>query len=404
MQRAAVLAAVTAASSDSQASTLERVSRSYAGLIRRELSPPVERTAELLDYLRKQRLWKRYGSLKQATTWPEGARIEQQDYWLADPEIPSATGAITDEVIDEPPQLAVALRLVRERNYTRTDRGRALLVALGDHKVSALREGSSDWGIESNPFILGPAPRAVLLYALLDADYDFVRAAFKVAPVGGDFTRGTFADSLNDACRQLRQEWVRRARTGTERKQLDRLESWAREIDKGRRSGKEWGGGRPPDQLATLRLEPLVDLGLITKLDRATYRYRLTAGQQAFFQAIRDQSNADEFLSESLFGALVQSGSHTPSRASDEEVWELMEDAYRHLRSRLGFASFTEVALVAIGRLLDKDNGRYFEVGDGVRVVRARQREEPRSVRLGPSRRGALTYMKLTGGREHERQ
>src|SRR5436309_1462450 len=78
MQRAAVLTAVSAASSDSQASTLERVSRSYAGLIRRQLNPPLERTAELLDYLRKQRLWKRYGSLKQASTWPEGARIEQQ--------------------------------------------------------------------------------------------------------------------------------------------------------------------------------------------------------------------------------------------------------------------------------------------------------------------------------------
>jgi hypothetical protein len=216
MQRAGVFVAVTAASSDSQAMTLETVSRSYAALIRRQFNPPLDRTPDLLDYLRKQRLWKRYGSLKQAVEWPEGARVEQQDYWLGDPAVPSATGAITDEVIDEPPQLMVALRLIRDRNHTRTDRGRALLTVLCDRKLAALREGSSDWGAESNPFIMDPAPGAVLLYALLDADYDFVRAAFAVAPVGGDFTRGTFADSLNDACRQLRQEWVRRARTGSE--------------------------------------------------------------------------------------------------------------------------------------------------------------------------------------------
>jgi hypothetical protein len=398
MQRAGVLSAIVVAASDSQATSLEGISRSYTKLIRRSVAVPSMEGEVILQYLRKQRLWKRYGTLKQAEEWPEDAQVEQQDYWLADPAVPSATGAVTDDVIDEPPQLAAALRLIRDQNYTRTDRGRALLAVLeGD--VQTLREGSTSWGPNDNPFIIGWAARAVLLYALLDADYDFLRASFEFAPVGeNEFTRSTFADSLNDACRALRRAWVRRARSGSERKLLDRLERWAQEIDKGRRSGREWGGGRPPDQLATLRLEPYVDLGLITKLDRAAYRYRLDEGQRSFFDEVGGEGDAEIFLGQSLFAALVRSAGRNPQRTSDAEVWDRMEAAYHELRSRLGFASFVEVALVAIGRLLEEGGGRYFEVGDGVRVVRARQKQEPRRVRLGPTRRGALTYMKLVGG------
>jgi hypothetical protein len=140
MQRAGVLSAIVVAASDSQATSLEGISRSYTKLIRRSVAVPSMEGEVILQYLRKQRLWKRYGTLKQAEEWPEDAQVEQQDYWLADPAVPSATGAVTDDVIDEPPQLAAALRLIRDQNYTRTDRGRALLAVLeGD--VQTLREG-----------------------------------------------------------------------------------------------------------------------------------------------------------------------------------------------------------------------------------------------------------------------
>ena len=87
----------------------------------------------------------------------------------------------------------------------------------------------------------------------------------------------------------------------------------------------------------------------------------------------------------------------------DEEIWERVRTAYSMLKSALGFASFEEVALLAIGQLLNESLGdRYFEVGDGLRVIQDRQKAEPRRVRFGVRRGGGLTYMKIVEGRGDE--
>jgi hypothetical protein len=235
-----------------------------------------------------------------------------------------------------------------------------------------------------------------LAYALLDSDFDFVRAAYRVAPVGADFTRAEFADTLNEACRVLKRQWTRQARSGADRRLLARLDDWARQIDRPRRSGKEWGGGRPPDQLATLRLEPYVDLGLLSRRSRTSYRYGLSEGQRRFFGAVAGAEDADQFLKRDLFSRFVEAGGvSAPSRLEPDEIWERVRNAYDILKSSLGFASFEEVVLLAIGQLLDEDESRYFEIGDGVDVIRERQRSHPRAIRFGVKRGGGLTYMKV---------
>ena len=225
-------------------------------------------------------------AIRHSESLPADAQIELQDLWLADPRIPSATGAITDQVIDEPPQLAESMRLIRAKNFTRTDRGRALLALLSDDERRALATGQVSDGAHTNLFLLSLG-RALLPCLRPPRRRLRVRAgSIRRHPRGQEFTRAQFADHLNEACRTLRQRWVRRARSGAERRLLTRLDEWAKLIDRPRLSGKKWGGGRPPDQLATVRLEPYVDFGMVTRLSRSAYRYELSAAQQAFFDEL----------------------------------------------------------------------------------------------------------------------
>jgi hypothetical protein len=398
MQRLAAPLAVTAASSESRATSLSAISGDAAALLQRHVAAPSDRAGAVLEYVQRLRLWKeRYPHLRGVRSMPEDLVVEAQDLWLADPAVPSATGAITVEAIDEPPQLAANLRLVRPKNFTRTDRGRALL-ALAEGCVASLRSGAP----EPNPIGLSPGSRALLLYAILEADLDFVRAAYEVTleRKGAEFTRPTFGECLPEACRRLRERWLRKVRSGEERRQVDDLARLAKTIEETSPGPwgkpKTWGGGRARDQTGTVRLEPYVDLGVVTRKNRFEYTYLLNDRQAGFFKRLIDADAAEEFLDEQLFAVYLGSlGVDDPAPATAEEIWDGVTSAYAILRSQLGYASFKEVVLLAIGRLLDRGEGRYFEVAHGIDVIRAQQRADPRTIRFGIMRGGGLTYMKI---------
>jgi len=400
MQRLGVVLAIAAAASDSRATTLEGISRTYADLLRR-LLPVSDREESVLHYIAEQRLWKRYPELHadgQARHLGKVARVEFQDICLADPRVPSPTGAITKEVVDEPPQLAASLQLVRNKNYTLSDRGRALGRAASP-AIAALRQGKLD----PNPFVLTPGSRAFLIYTFLDADADFMRAIYRIVlkELGSEFTRPSFGEQLPGACLALRSEWIPKARSAALQNRLARLEKLAALIARPVQEQRTWGGGRPRDQTGTLRIEPYVDLALVTRPNRAKYDYRLTDSQRHFWQDLVAAEDAESFLDGSLFRSFVQSqnGGREPERLSSDDVWVRIRDAYSEMKSGLGYESFREVVLLAIARLLDEDESVYFEVGDGIRAIRARQKDDPKAVRFGVARGGALTYMKIVDRR-----
>jgi ABC-type dipeptide/oligopeptide/nickel transport system ATPase component len=109
MQRPGHLVAVAAAASETAPINLSGLAQRYAEIVRRRHQVDEGRSDEVIRYIRALRLWKRYGGhqgalakLDQPGALPP---VERQDLWLADPDLPSATGAVTDEVTDELPQL-----------------------------------------------------------------------------------------------------------------------------------------------------------------------------------------------------------------------------------------------------------------------------------------------------------
>lgn len=396
MQRLGSLFGATVAASDSRPTSLEGIGNASMRMLSRPVRLKPDDTY-VLEYVHRQRLWERYPKLhglsRDVERVPE-VTIDAQDVWLADPDLPSSTGAVTAEVVHEPPQLASAIQLVRSRNFTRTDRGRVITILMSAHR-DALRDGARS----PNPFSIPLGAGGVFLYALLDADIDFMRAIYKVAlqsEEGDAFTRASFAAWLPPALTALSSGWTKNARSGADHKQLQRLRELHDLVSRPRQSGAKWGGGRPPEQTSTLRIEPYVDMGLISKRKRFTYDYFLTPQQRHFFAKLVDADDPQAFLDESLFGAYQRArGRANPAAIDPGEIWERILAAYRELRNELGYASYREVALLAIARLMDEGDGRFFEVGAGIATVQAERKRSPRGVRLGAARGGGLTYMKV---------
>jgi hypothetical protein len=161
-----------------------------------------------------------------------------------------------------------------------------------------------------------PGVAALLLYALLEADGDFARAAFRTLLDGGaaEFTRASFGALLPRSCRDLAQE-LERSHQREDRQHAARLVALARHIEeKTPSTERTWGGGRPRDQAATVRIEPYVDLGLITKLARTTYGYRLSGRQRGFFSELASAQSVQGFLDTSLIGSYLRGLGREPAR------------------------------------------------------------------------------------------
>lgn len=407
MQRPGHLVAVAAAADDSVPTSLQGLSRAYASIVRRRRPIDGQRADDVVRYLRSLRLWKRYGGRQGELAKLDSGElplIELQDIWLADPQLPSATGAVTDEVIDELPQLATSVGIARPHNFTRSERGRSIAALYRDDLSRAIAADP-----DVNLFRLVSAhPReddrtgaaCYLLYCLIEADGDFLSAAWSVQLEQGDdtFTRATFGSKLPVACRRLADR-LARSSAMADRHLVGRLDTLARHIDeKTPETERTWGGGRPRDQVATLRLEPYVDFGLVTRRSRTDYRYTLTEPQRQFFEAFVEASDVDSFLESGIVAAyLAALGVHATPLES-WEIWDRIEDAYRRVRSGLGYAPVKEVVLLAIATLLNEGGRGCFEVSDGLAVVRAEQQRRPDQVRYGVSSTGEPTYIRLGKG------
>jgi hypothetical protein len=131
-------------------------------------------------------------------------------------------------------------------------------------------------------------------------------------------------------------------------------------------------------------------------MDRFAYRYCLNEGQRSFWRQLAGADDSAVLIRRNMVASWLSATSRTANRADESETWDAIRDAYQELRSSLGFASFAEVVLVAIGRLLGEKPARWFELQDGIDLLTERRRQSPKEVRLGINRAGELTYMKLS--------
>lgn len=392
MQRVGALVAA-AAISGSRPVPLERFSQQLSDALNHAVIVPAERSEQLEAYVRGLALRQR------VSVGPD--KIPIQDAWLSDPTLPSATGAVTPAASGDIPQLAASLRIVRDANYTLTDRGKAVRLLADESNQSVLQHR---W--EPNPYRVSLGLGLFVIHALLDADGDMVRHAYArlLSASPPTVRRYDFAvQFLDGAAEDLWRRAGKRLTSTSDVQLINGLKALSKAIqdtDRTKKNAKTWGGGRSPDQAATVRLEPYADLGLLTKPSRFEYEYSLSVEQRSFFSDLIEASDVAEFLRSHLVCSYLNArGIPNARRLTDEEIWQRLASAYGEMRTALGYAAFQEVVLLAIGRVLNENNAQYFEVADGIDVIRKQQRLTPRAVQLTATRGGGLRYMRIVESR-----
>jgi hypothetical protein len=158
-----------------------------------------------------------------------------------------------------------------------------MLQLVGSDELDAFRQYSEN----ANPLLLTLEQKLFFLFTMLEQDGDLLlplsRALMSQDSEFADWEAGDLLpEILRDAHRKARPS----VRSGADIVRLQKLLDDAKAIESWR--GKRYRGKGSRDDAATLRLEPMVDLGLLNKNDPFAYRYVLSPAGRSFFGAMSE--------------------------------------------------------------------------------------------------------------------
>jgi hypothetical protein len=318
-------------------------------------------------------------------------KVEIQDAFLSMANIPSQTGSLTNKAFEDGHivNLAVALGLLRPKNFSLTPLGRVLQNIMGEKETAAFKS----YSLESNPYVLKPAEKVFFLYCLISSDGDVTRRFYpKLLDTGGKFNRAEAGNTLAEVFREMASDFKSKARSLEDFATIRKWQEYAHTIEN--QPITSHSGVR--EQRVTLRLEAFVDLSFLVKDDPSRYAYRFTPFGACFAQNLRGLGEIETFLRESYFQFVNECWDLGATKAEEvEEIIPLVIPSYMRLKSDLGYAPILEMLLSASIDALGGSPGRYFELGSGIQAVRTFQREHPDDVRFNVDRRGEIRYVKL---------
>jgi len=335
----------------------------------------------------------RYFGTRKKSRGKEG-KVELQDAFLSDVRMPSQTGSLTDKAFEDGQivNLAVALGLLRPKNFSLTPLGEILQQITDERKVMPFKAYSA----ECNPYLLKPGERALFLFCLVSADGDVLKRLYpKLLDFGADFHRAQAGDKLAEVFREMASDFKTKAQTVVEFSTIRKLQEYARTIEN--QPITSHSGVR--EQRVTLRLEAFVDLTLLEKEDVSKYAYRFTAGGKCFSRKMKEVEEIEAFLNECFFQTVNECWG-LGARIVDEpqEIIRLVAPPYLRLKSDLGYAPIQEMLLLANLTAIQNAPKSLFELRNGVQAVKALQKEHPDDIRFSVDRRGHIRYVKFSWG------
>lgn len=391
MQRLGYLKALCALVNETETSNLESLGKRFIDHVtqRIKLSPPFD--DELVEYARLRLTDSVYTSLRKTILEQAGpASIELQDIYLADRSLPSNTGKLVEANWRRFPYLGTSLDLVKKGTYSAMTRSLVLLAVTPPAELSAFNALDK----EHNPLRISSAQAAVLLFCLLENDaevllplcHGFLGFGEKV------FDEREAGDLLPGILRSIITEHHKRGLTAEERDRLALMKKVADSVEKWK--GKSYSGGGARQEAITVRLEPLCDLGLLSKPDRERFAYRAENALRVCIDHLGEPKTIDESLQGSFFSTFAACRQMQVADASDDEALEALVNAGEALKSSLGYTPIVEVALLAGVRLLT-ERSRVLEIGRSIELLKAMQKRDPTFVRFTVDRMGTLAHVKF---------
>jgi len=323
-------------------------------------------------------------------------QIELQDFYLADANLPSRRGKLINDDWDKYPYLALNLGLLRKGTYSILVRGQSFLSLVKDDERKAfIISGSSFLNEQTNPFQLNTPQRLFLLFSFIDGDGDVLRLLYEnLLSLSEDITDREAGAYLPEIYRNIVSKYRIKSRSGDDLLRIQRLLDTADKIERWTKT-KPTGSKDILMQSITPRLEPFVDLGLLSKPTPFVCRYQITGTTKIFFEPIINSESIDHFLNHFFFESVNKAFNIKTEHQTDREViLPVIQKAYNVLKSPLGYAPILEIALLA-GIYSITESGCYFEISEVTETLKSLQKERPELVRFNVDRWGVLTVVKF---------
>jgi hypothetical protein len=315
---------------------------------------------------------------------------EVQTYYLSS--LPSRQGKLTDRDWRTYPYFAVNLGLLRRGTFSLLTRGQTLLNLISKSESIAWDNVS-----DCNPLIIKPAQSILLVFSFIEFDGDVLKPLYlsMLQEKEATFRIEKAGDLLPVIYRKIAKDKREHIRSGDESSFIQRMLDTALTIEKWK--GKPSDGRETRAKNVIPRLEPFVDLGLLSKPDPFAYRYQVTDATRTFFEPLINAEKIDDFLHHSFFETTNRAFNlNAEHRADGKTVLPRIWKAYTVLKSPLGYVPILEVCLLA-GIYSITESGRYFEISEATNTLKALQKERPELVRFNVDRWGALTFVKFNG-------
>ena len=322
-------------------------------------------------------------------------QVELQDIYLANSDIPSRRGKLVKEDWRKYPYLGIEVGILRKGTYSLMVRGKSFFLVIPEKEIKVF--GSLEHpsiNSDSNPFLLTMPQRLLLLFSFLERDGDILSRLYnKLLDIAEPFTDRDSGDLLPEIYRTIAKQYRSKARSGDDLLRIQKLLDSADKIEAWK--GKPYTGKGARELAITPRLEPLVDLGLLSKPDPFAYRYQTNAATRAFFEPLTNSDSIENFLHHFFFEATNKAFNLNREHRPDKNViLPAIQKAYTALKSPLGYAPILEVSLLA-GIYSITESGAYFELSESLDTLKSLQKEKPELVRFNVDRWGALTFVKF---------
>lgn len=307
---------------------------------------------------------------------PDPSSVHLQDAYLSDPRLPSLTGTVTPQTTNEVIQWAVQAGLIRRDTGTLSGLGE-LLETLEEDVVG---NTATKYQPVRNPYLFSEAAGSLLIWALvlLSSDLKALTAFLPRLPVGSEFDRSEAGDLLADALAAV----LENASDQMGRHVISGLRTSIAALE--RQRGTPSRGVR--EHLVAVRLEPLVDLGILKKKDAYRWRYYMGAATRTI---------SPELVSAwPKVSAIVGSaGLDVKRAASSSRIWGWLYKGFQDAQSPVRFAGLDETILAGLYHAAN--SGEIFEWQEATDLISRAQRSAPKDVRFNVDRYGKVRHIRL---------
>ena len=394
MQRVGFLKHVAAFASPQRPSAATSIGRALLGAVSHKCAIAVN--PEMEEYCNRVFSEQHYRALRSqvqeaAQRRPPGqVRLELQDIYLSQDVLPSKRGRILSERekdIHLFPTLAVSLGFLTPEPHVLTSRGRLFLSTVLPEEMDAFNRPSN-----TNPLRVSSSQAMVLLFSFVETDGDLGSMLYPaIAKKDAPFADHEVGDTIGELLSSYVLEAEKSAGGMRDRTEISRLKRVAGGIKEWK--NKEYSGKGVRDEWATLRLEPFVDMGVLTKPDKFGYKYAFTDGGRGFASRLETMENLESFLRDEYVGASAQLVGLQGSAADDPaEVLDSLKESNRVLSNNIGYSDVTDTALMSAVHMLHQRN-KVLEIGEAIRIMKDAQRRAPREMHFNIDRWGNLKFI-----------